>query len=89
MHYTYRTSGTCSQAIEFDMDDTHTLSNVTFHGGCPGNLLGIGHLTEGKKAEDIIEALQGVRCGMKSTSCPDQLSIALRKALEKENEKSD
>lgn len=77
---TYRTSGTCSQMINFDLEDG-IVKNVSFVGGCNGNLQGIGSLVEGMKAEDVIERLKGIRCGMKSTSCPDQLAKALETAI--------
>ncbi|MCR5222028.1 MAG: TIGR03905 family TSCPD domain-containing protein, partial [Lachnospiraceae bacterium] len=60
------------------------ISNVSFVGGCNGNLQGVSRLVEGQRAEDVIGRLEGIRCGMKPTSCPDQLSKALREALEKE-----
>ena len=81
MEYTYRTSGTCSRAIHFTLEDG-VIHNVSFDGGCNGNLQGISRLVEGMKAEDAIARLQGIHCGMKSTSCPDQLSKALRLAQE-------
>ena len=83
MTHTYTTSGTCSKQISFDLNDG-IVSNVSFVGGCNGNLQGVSRLVEGQKAEDVIQKLQGIRCGMKPTSCPDQLSRALREALEKQ-----
>lgn len=80
--HVYRTQGVCSQAIRFELDDEKRLHNVQFMGGCNGNLKGIGSLVEGMKAEDVIERVEGTPCGMKATSCPDQLSRALREALE-------
>ena len=80
MHYEYKTKGTCSQMIFFDINDG-VVSNVQFIGGCNGNLKGIGKLVEGMKAEDIIARVEGVKCGMKSTSCPDQLAKALKEAI--------
>ncbi|MBR5332357.1 MAG: TIGR03905 family TSCPD domain-containing protein [Muribaculaceae bacterium] len=80
MKYRYRTQGTCSQMIEFDIIDG-VLSNVMFYGGCDGNLKGISKLVEGMPAEEVILRLEGVCCGMKSTSCPDQLAQALKQAL--------
>ena len=74
--YEYRTSGTCSQRILFDVVDGK-VKNVQFIGGCNGNLKGIAALVEGQKAEDIIARVEGIKCGMKSTSCPDQLAQAL------------
>lgn len=83
MTYTYKTKGTCSRAITFDLNDG-IVSNVSFQGGCNGNLQGIAKLSEGKKAEDIINSVSGIRCGMKTTSCPDQFAKALAEALEEE-----
>lgn len=80
MSYEYRTQGTCSRKIEFDLENG-LVKNVKFQGGCNGNLKGISSLVEGMKAEDAIERLQGIRCGFKNTSCPDQLAKALAKAL--------
>ena len=80
MKYTYKTQGTCSRAIEFELEDGR-VRNVRFEGGCHGNTQGIGILVEGMKAEEVIEKLEGIRCGFKPTSCPDQLSKALREAL--------
>lgn len=80
-HYTYKTKGTCSREIEFDLDDEKKLHNIAFHGGCNGNLKGISKLCEGKDASEIASILAGNTCGMKSTSCPDQLSKAITEAL--------
>lgn len=73
----YRTSGTCSQMINFDVNDGK-VSNVSFIGGCNGNLQGIGKLVEGMSVDEVIERLEGIKCGFKSTSCPDQLALALK-----------
>ncbi len=80
MKYSYKTKGTCSRSIEFEINDG-IISNVRFEGGCNGNLKGIAALAEGKKPEEIINALSGIRCGFKSTSCPDQFSKALQEAI--------
>ncbi len=80
MKYSYRTKGTCSRTITFDLENG-VVSNIQFEGGCNGNLKGISALSESKNAEEIIEALEGIRCGFKSTSCPDQLAAALKEAL--------
>ena len=85
MHYEYQTKGTCSSRILFDIEDGK-LKNVEYIGGCNGNLQGISSLVRGMKATDAIERMRGIRCGFKPTSCPDQLSIALEKALEKEKD---
>ena len=79
MHYEYKTKGTCSQKILFDVEDGK-VKNVTFIGGCNGNLKGIGALVEGMNVEDVIAKVEGIQCGMKTTSCPDQLAQALKEA---------
>ena len=79
MQYEYKTHGTCSQRIFFEIEDGK-VQNVKFLGGCNGNLKGIGALVEGMKVEDVIARVEGIRCGMKSTSCPDQLAKALKEA---------
>ena len=81
MQYEYKTSGTCSQRILFEIEEGK-VKNVTFLGGCNGNLKGIGSLVEGMDAQEVISRLEGTTCGMKSTSCPDQLAKALKQALE-------
>ncbi len=83
MEFEYKTKGTCSQRIIFNIED-NIVSNVKFIGGCHGNLQGIASLVEGMEADEIIEKLSGIRCSMKSTSCPDQLASAIRKAKESE-----
>lgn len=72
----YQTSGTCSTAIDIEVTDG-IIDSVTFLGGCNGNLQGISKLVSGMKVEDAIERLKGIKCGFKSTSCPDQLAKAL------------
>lgn len=79
MTYTYKTRGTCSSQITFDLED-NIIKNVKFYGGCNGNLKGIAKLVEGMTAEDVINKLSGVTCGFKSTSCPDQLAKAVEAA---------
>lgn len=81
MKYTYKTRGTCSSMITFNINDG-ILSNVVFTGGCNGNLKAIARLVEGKNASEIAELLRGNTCGMKSTSCGDQLARAILEALE-------
>ncbi len=73
----YKTQGTCSQFIEVTVDDNDVIEEVTFYGGCNGNLKGICSLVRGMKVEDVKNKLDGIRCGAKSTSCPDQLCRAL------------
>lgn len=80
MQYHYRTKGTCSQMISFEIENG-VLMNVQFLGGCNGNLKGIGSLVEGMDVQTVINRLEGTKCGMKSTSCPDQLATALKEAL--------
>lgn len=77
----YKTKGTCSREIHFELDGD-IVKSVEFIGGCDGNTTGIGRLVEGMKVEDVINKLEGVRCGFKPTSCPDQLAKALRIATE-------
>ena len=81
MQYSYQTKGTCSREILFEIEDGK-VKNVQFIGGCNGNLKGIGALTEGMAIDDVIARLEGTTCGPKSTSCPDQLAQALKKAKE-------
>ena len=77
MEFTYKTKGTCSQMIQFNVEEGK-LKNVQFLGGCNGNLKGIGSLVEGMDIDEVISRLEGIKCGFKSTSCPDQLSKALK-----------
>ena len=77
MHYEYKTNGTCSRSIIFDVENGK-VQNVQFIGGCNGNLKGIGDLVEGMDINDVIARVEGITCGMKSTSCPDQLAQALK-----------
>ena len=76
----YKTHGTCSQQISFDLQDGK-IHNLKFVGGCNGNLKGICSLVEGMDANEVISKLEGIRCGFKSTSCPDQLAQGLENAL--------
>lgn len=79
MQYEYKTKGTCSSRIILEIED-NKVHNVTFLGGCNGNLQGIGKLVEGMDVDVVIARLQGIHCGMKPTSCPDQLAQALKAA---------
>ena len=79
MQYTYKTKGVCSQMISFDVADGK-VQNVQFFGGCNGNLKGIAALVEGMEIDEVIARVEGIHCGMKATSCPDQLAQALRAA---------
>ncbi len=80
MNYKYKTRGTCSSVIEIELDGD-VIESVKFYGGCDGNLKGISKLVKGMKAQDVIDLLEGTRCGFKNTSCPDQLAKALKQAL--------
>ena len=80
MEYTYVPKGVCSRMISFEIEDG-IVKNVKFTGGCNGNLKGIASLVEGMDIESVIKKLEGIKCGMKQTSCPDQLSEALKQAL--------
>ena len=83
----YKTKGTCSQLINIDIDQDHIIRSVSFTGGCNGNLSGISRLVIGRNAEEVADLLEGTTCGYKSTSCPDQLSHAIREALSQIDEK--
>ena len=83
MTYNYRTRGTCSRAISFDIDENNVVTNIHFDGGCHGNTQGVAKLADGRTADEIIALLSGIRCGFKSTSCPDQLATAIKEALAK------
>lgn len=78
--YTYDTCGVCAKKIKFDVVD-NKITALTFEGGCPGNLIGLSSLVEGMEVEEAVKRLKGIKCGAKSTSCPDQLSIALEKLV--------
>ena len=77
----YQTQGTCSKVIEVTADDQDVIQDVVFYGGCNGNLQGICRLVKGQKVEDVIQRLDGIRCGAKPTSCPDQLAKVLRSSI--------
>lgn len=78
----YKTKGVCSRKIHFDIVD-HKVRNVAFVGGCNGNLQGIARLIDGMDVDEAISRIEGIRCGFKSTSCPDQLAKALKEATGK------
>lgn len=80
MKYQYVTQGTCSRVINFDVENG-IINDVEFIGGCNGNLKGIASLVKGMKVEDVISRLEGIKCGAKPTSCPDQFSKALKETL--------
>lgn len=84
MTYTYTPSGVCSRQMTVEIENG-TIQHVDILGGCNGNLKGISSLLQGMRVEDAISRMQGIRCGMRATSCPDQLSIALQQAMEQSN----
>ena len=82
--YEYKTSGTCSTKINFDIaekDGKKVVTGVKFTGGCSGNTQGVARLVEGMEVEEAISRMEGIKCGFKPTSCPDQLAKALKEAL--------
>lgn len=81
MEYSYKTHGTCAFKITFNING-NIITNIKFHGGCPGNTLAISKLLEGQTVEYIEEKLLGNKCGLKNTSCADQLARAVRQAYE-------
>ena len=81
MEYSYKTSGTCSREIHFEVEGGK-VKNVRFVGGCNGNLQGIGALVEGMNVDDVIARIDGISCGGRPTSCPDQLARALKQTKE-------
>lgn len=78
---TYKTKGVCSQAIEFEITDGK-VHNIHFIGGCDGNTKGVAKLAEGMDVKEVISRLEGIHCGFKPTSCPDQLAHALKEAIQ-------
>lgn len=83
MNYNYKTNGVCSREISFDLNNG-IVTNINFVGGCPGNLKMISKILDGWKIEDIINMCKGNICGIRNTSCADQLALALEKILEEE-----
>ena len=81
MQFEYKTKGTCTQRIFFEIEEGK-LHNVQYLGGCNGNLQGIAKLVEGMDVDEVIKRVEGIQCGMKPTSCPDQLATALKEAKE-------
>ncbi len=79
-HIEYKTHGTCSRAIIIDLEDG-VITDCQFVGGCSGNTQGVSALVKGLNAEEAISRLKGIKCGFKTTSCPDQLAVALEEAL--------
>ena len=82
MQFEYKTSGTCSREILFEIEDGK-VKNVQYIGGCNGNTQGVAKLANGRKVDEVISLLKGIRCGFKTTSCPDQLAQALTEAKTK------
>lgn len=82
MTYTYKPTGVCSMQITIDINDDETIDDIKFLGGCNGNLKGIAALAKGKTMDEVITSLKGIKCGMKGTSCPDQLARALEQIKE-------
>ncbi len=80
----YKTKGVCSRKITYELEGTK-IKSVKFKGGCPGNLFGIGKIVVGMEMADVIDKFSGVKCGLKSTSCPDQLAKALSEGIKKAN----
>lgn len=81
MKYVYKTKGVCSMQIEFELNED-VVTNVKFMGGCSGNTQGISKLAEGRRKDELISLLSGIKCGFKPTSCPDQLARALEEISE-------
>lgn len=84
MKYSYKTSGVCAKRIDLDIENG-IVKNIEFVGGCAGNTSGISALCKDMPIKDIIEKVKGIKCGFKSSSCPDQLSLALEEALQNES----
>lgn len=83
MRFEYKTKGVCSTSINFEVGKDGIIKNVSFTGGCNGNAQGVSALVDGMHIDEVIRRVSGIQCGSKETSCPDQLSIALRGAKEK------
>ena len=81
MKYEYTTHGTCSRKIDFELDEEGKIHNVVFTGGCNGNLKAISKLVEGKDAKEVISILEGNTCGVRPTSCADQLAKAIKERI--------
>jgi len=87
LEYTYKTQGVCARSIHVDIGESGEIRDVQFEGGCNGNLKGIGALVKGKKASEVADMLEGIQCAGRKTSCPDQLSRALRQIIEQNKAK--
>ena len=79
----YKTKGVCSRNISFELTEDNKVKNVQFTGGCNGNLKGIASLVDGMDVDEVIKRVEGITCGSKGTSCPDQLAQALKEAVKK------
>ena len=79
-HIEYKTTGTCARAVIVDVEDG-VITDCEFVGGCSGNTQGVASLVKGMKVEEAVAKIKGIKCGMKSTSCPDQLALALEEAV--------
>lgn len=82
MVYTYKTQGVCPNAIYIDIDENGEIRDTKFEGGCNGNTKGVGALVKGRKASEVAGLLEGIKCAKRDTSCPDQLSRALKQIME-------
>ena len=82
-HITYKTQSVCSRSIDIDIEGD-VIASVKFNGGCAGNTQGVASLIKGMKVSEAIERLEGIRCGFKPTSCPDQLAKSLKKHIDEE-----
>lgn len=82
MVYTRKNKGTCSSSTTVELDQANVIKSITVQGGCDGNLKGICRLLTGRSADEAIDSLCGVTCGRKATSCPDQIALAIREAVE-------
>lgn len=76
--YLYKTNGTCSKQITFEVNSNHKISNISYEGGCEGNLIVLSKLLEGMHIDDVIQKIEGIKCSNRTTSCPDQLAKALK-----------
>ena len=83
MHYSFKTKGVCATKLEFDVEDG-VVKNVSFLGGCDGNHKGLAALAEGMTPDDAAKRLKGISCGMRKSSCPDQLAEALEEFINKQ-----
>ena len=84
MEYSYKPSGVCSREFVFDIEND-IIKSLKIVGGCSGNLQGISSLLIGMNINDVVNKIEGIKCGMKTTSCPDQIALALKKYIESEN----